>query len=90
METLTASPSHSIDRLSGPSRQMRPSLLAALASKTAQLVIVDQAYKGLSTPIALVLARRLLGQILDDISSRMADVTVIDIERILVRTRIDP
>lgn len=69
---------------------MRPSLLAALASKTAQLVIVDQAYKGLSTPIALVLARRLLGQILDDISSRMADVTVIDIERILVRTRIDP
>ena len=65
---------------------LRPAHLASLCSRMARLVIVDQAYKGLSTPDALHLARGLLGQVTGELSARPGDLTIINIEQLLVRT----
>ena len=64
---------------------LRPTHLSSLCSRMARLVIVDQAYKGLSTPDALHLARGLLGQVTGELSARPGDLTIINIEQLLVR-----
>ena len=58
---------------------------SAFLSRMAHLVIVEQAYKGQSTPDAVFEAKALMRHLCSELSPHVGELTIVDIERLLVR-----